>query len=249
MFELSLLTLVWCAVTLVLAGTVKGVLGIGLPLVSIPLLALVMHVPQAVALLPVPILISNIWQAFYGGFFSRAVHRFWLLILALIVGTVVGVKVLASVDPRVLYGLIGLIVVVFSLTNHFQPQLRLPAHAEKRLGLVIGLASGVLGGLSSIFGPALIMFLVALRLSKDEFVGTIATFYLCGAMPLIVALGAFEVMGKQELIWSTLATIPLLLGMLIGQVLRTRLNEGTFRKGLLVMLLLAGLALIRRAVV
>ncbi|MFQ5929992.1 MAG: sulfite exporter TauE/SafE family protein, partial [Acidobacteriota bacterium] len=73
--------------------------------------------------------------------------------------------------------------------------------------------------------------------------------YLMGAIPLILALGAFDVMGKQELVSSSVATIPLLLGVLIGQALRTRFNENAFRRGLLVMLLLAGLALVRRALV
>ncbi len=139
-------------------------------------------------------------------------------------------------------------MIVFSLTNHFQPHLRLPPHGEKWLGPIVGFAGGVLGGLSTIYGPPLIMFLIALRLPRDEFVGTIATLYLTGVIPLILALGAFEVMGKQELIYSTLATIPLFAGMLIGQLVRQRFNEDVFRKALLVMLLIAGVVLIRRAI-
>ena len=247
MIELGTIVLLWCAVVLFSAGAVKGILGIGLPVVAIPLLALVMPVPQAVALMPIPIVISNIWQAFHGGYFLPAWRRFWPLILGLVVGTVIGVKLLASVDPRALYIVIGVVVMVFALTSFFSPRLRLPAHGERWLGLAIGLASGVIGGMSTIYGPALIMFLIALRLPKDEFVGTIATFYLSAAVPLTLALGAFGVMGTRELIASTLATLPLFLGMLSGQVLRTRLNQEAFRKGLLAMLLVAGLVLIKRA--
>jgi uncharacterized membrane protein YfcA len=163
------------------------------------------------------------------------------------VGTVIGVKLLASVDPRALYIVIGVVVMVFALTSFFSPRLRLPAHGERWLGLAIGLASGVIGGMSTIYGPALIMFLIALRLPKDEFVGTIATFYLSAAVPLTLALGAFGVMGTRELIASTLATLPLFIGVLGGQLLRTRLNQEAFRKGLLAMLLVAGLVLIKRA--
>ncbi|GMQ90495.1 MAG: sulfite exporter TauE/SafE family protein [Gammaproteobacteria bacterium] len=248
MIELSTVALLWSAVAFFTAGTVKGVLGIGLPVVAIPLLAFVMPVPQAVALLPVAIVVSNIWQALHGGYFLPALRRFWPLILGLVVGTVAGAKLLASVDPRALYVVIGVIVMVFALTSFFSPRLRLPARGERWLGLAIGLASGVIGGMSTIYGPALIMFLIALRMPKDEFVGTIATFYVCAAVPLTLALGAFGVMGVGELIASALATLPLLAGMLCGQVLRARLNQEAFRKGLLAMLLLAGLAVIKRAV-
>lgn len=249
MAEIDLLLVGWCALALFLGGTVKGTLGVGIPLVAVPLLALAMPVPQAVVLLPIPILLANVWQAFAGGHFTNALRRFWPLILGVVVGTVIGAHVLVSVDPRTLYALVGVIVVVFSLSGYFQPALRLPRRAERWLGVAVGLTSGVLGGLSTMHGPPLIMFLVALRLPKDEFVGTIAVLYLSGIVPLTLALGALDVMGRHELLLSALAGAPVFLGVLAGQLVRDRLDQNTFRKGLLVMLLFTGAALIRRAIV
>ncbi|HSG65180.1 MAG TPA: sulfite exporter TauE/SafE family protein, partial [Gammaproteobacteria bacterium] len=205
-------------------------------------------VPFAVALMPVPILLANVWQAFYGGHLLSAVRRFWTLILALVIGTVVGAQILVSVDSRTLYAVVGGIVVVFSLSGYLQPASRLPPRSERWLSAIVGFVSGVLGGLSTMFGPPLIMFLIALRLPKDEFVGTIAVLYLFGIVPLTLALGALEVMGARELLLSALASVPLFLGVLAGQLLRSRLDQETFRKGLLVTLLLTGAALIRRAI-
>jgi uncharacterized membrane protein YfcA len=245
--EPSLIVIVWCALVLTLAGAVKGILGIGLPLISIPLLALVMPVPQAVALMPLPILFSNIWQSFHGGYFSRTIRRFWTVLLGLIVGTVIGTKVLTTVHPQMLYVLVGVVVVVFSLTSYLQPQMHVAPWHERWLAPAAGLLGGVLGGLSTIFGPPLIIFLVALHLQKDEFVGTIATFYLIGVVPLILALGAFHMMGERELLASSLATIPLLTGLGIGQILRRRIAQESFRRVLLAMLALLGGGLIVRA--
>ena len=235
MSELSLLTIVWSALVLVLAGVIKGIIGFGLPVVSIPLLALAMPVPQAVTLMPIPILLSNVWQAFHGSHFTRALKRFWPLLLSMSIGTVIGAKILVAVEARVLYALIGLVVVLFSLTSYLQPQLRIHARDERWLGTVAGLIGGVMGGLSTIYGPPLIMFLVALHLHKDEFVGTIA------------ALGAFDIMGQSELILSTLATIPLLVGMAVGQLLRARIAQERFRHALLAMLSLLGCGLVLRS--
>lgn len=247
MSELGIPTIIWCALVLVLAGVIKGIIGIGLPLVSIPLLALAMPVPQAVSLMPIPILLSNIWQAFHGGHFSRALRRFWPLLLTMCAGTVVGVKILSAVDARALYVVVGVVVVLFSLTSYLQPQLRVHARAERWLGPIVGLIGGVLGGLSTIYGPPLIMFLVALHLHKNEFVGTIATFYLIGIIPLIAALGAFDIMGRTELLASTLVTVPLFIGMTIGQLLRTRVSQERFHHALLVVLSLLGCGLGLRA--
>lgn len=247
MTELSAGVIVWCALVLVLAGAVKGILGIGLPIISIPLLALVMPVPQAVALMPLPILFSNIWQSFHGGYFLKTLRRFWTLLLALIIGTFIGTKVLSAVHPQMLYVLVGVVVVIFSLTSYFQPQLRVAPRQERWLAPAVGLIGGVLGGLSTIFGPPLIIFLVALHLQKDEFVGTISTFYLIGVLPLILALGAFHMMGQKELIASSLATVPLLTGLALGQVLRARVAQESFRRVLLAMLTLLGCSLVVRA--
>lgn len=240
--------LLWCSIALVLTGVVKGVLGIGLPLVAVPLLALVMPVPQAVALMPIPILVANSWQALYGGQFLATLRRFRLLIITMIIGTFIGVKILTLTDPRVLYAIIGSIVIVFSLTGFIRADFQVRVQVERWLGLIVGLASGVLGGVSTIAGPPLVMFLAALRLPKDEFVGTIAGLYLCSVIPLTFALGTFGVMGGKELLWSALATVPLMLGVPLGQLLRRRLNQETFRKGLLAMLVLTGLSLIGRVV-
>ena len=75
MMEADAAFLLWCAVSLAVAGVVKGVTGIGIPMVSIALLSLVISVPQAVALLPVPILVANTWQAFRGGRFASSQRR------------------------------------------------------------------------------------------------------------------------------------------------------------------------------
>ncbi|NIM74430.1 MAG: TSUP family transporter, partial [Gammaproteobacteria bacterium] len=106
----------------------------------------------------------------------------------------------------------------------------------------------VLGGMTTFFGPPLIMFLFALDLEKDVFVGTISTLYLCAAVPLAFALGMFGVMGAQEYLWSTIAAAPLFLGVLIGQWLRARISQSLFRRGLLVMLLVVGVRLVYRAI-
>jgi uncharacterized membrane protein YfcA len=164
------------------------------------------------------------------------------------VGTVIGARILAVGDPHALYAVIGVIVVSFSLIGYFQPELRLALHHERWLGALVGLVSGVLGGLSTMWGPPLIVFLVALRLPKDVFVGTIGALYLLGIVALALALGAFHVIGRLELLTSAVATLPLFLGVLLGQLLRGRLDQEKFRKGLLAMLLLTGLALIRRAI-
>lgn len=248
MAELGFELLVWCAFALFVAGVGKGILGFGVPVVSISLLSLVINVPTAVALLPIPILLSNLWLLLSSGQVLRTFRRFGLLIAALVIGTFVGARLLMEIDQRTLLGIVGVAVLVFAVSAHFPRQLRVGPRAERWLGVPVGFAGGFLGGMTTFFGPPVIMFLFALNLEKDEFVGAISTVYLCAAIPLAAALGMFGFMGPQEYAWSTAAAAPLFLGVLAGQWLRTRISQSAFRRGLLLMLLVVGVRLIYRAV-
>lgn len=249
MAELGYALLLWCGFALLLAGVVKGILGIGVPVVSVSLLSLVVDVPVAVALLPVPILLSNLWQSFSSGWIRRTFARFTPMILALVAGTFVGARLLVAMDQRVLLGIVGAAVLAFALSAHFPRRLHVAPRTERWLGAPIGFTGGVLGGMTTFFGPPIVMFLFALRLEKDEFVGTVSTIYLCAAIPLAAALGMFDFMGPDEYLWSTAAAAPLFLGVLVGQWLRTRISQPVFRRGLLLMLLVVGVRLMYRAVV
>lgn len=248
MTELGTGVLLWCGFALLMAGVVKGMLGIGVPVVSVSLLSLAISVPMAVSLLPIPILLSNLYQSLFGGHVRSTLRRFGPLIVTLVVGTFAGARMLKDIDQRILIGIVGGAVLAFAVTAHFPRYLHLGSRAEHRLGMPIGFLAGVLGGLTTFFGPPLIMFLFALNLDRDEFVGTISTIYLCAAVPLAAALGMFGIMGRQEYLWSIAAAAPLFLGVLIGQWLRSRISQPAFRRGLLLMLLVVGVRLILKAV-
>lgn len=202
------LVIAWCAVVLLLAGGVKGTLGIGMPLVAVPLMSLLIPVPVAVALLPMPILFANLWQAFAGGHFAPSVRRFWPVIICMIVGVVLGARLLVSMDRTLLYLVVGIGVIVFALSGRFVPGIHLPARAERPVGALAGFLAGTVGGVSTMYGPMLIPYLIALRLPKDEFVGAIGTLYLIGIVPLLIAFAGFGLMGPAEFAWSTAAAGP-----------------------------------------
>ncbi|NIM29193.1 MAG: TSUP family transporter, partial [Gammaproteobacteria bacterium] len=104
MTDLVFGVLLWCTFAFFMAGTVKGILGIGVPVVSVSLLSLVIGVPAAVVLLPVPILLSNLYQSLFGDQFGNTLRRFGPLIVALVIGTFVGARLLVDIDQRTLVG-------------------------------------------------------------------------------------------------------------------------------------------------
>ena len=241
------MTILTVAVALGAAGLVKGLAGVGLPLLAVPLMALSIDLVLAVALMPISLLITNLWQVASSRHVLPASRRFWPMILLLPVGAVLGVKFLAEADPRVLSAIVGGAVITASLLMQFQPDWQLPKRLEHAVGPVAGFASGLLGGVSAMFSPPLILFLVSLRLEKEQFVGAIGLMFVAGVIPMVVALGLFEVLSAEGFLWSALAAIPVFLGQLAGQLLRRRIPEKPFRLLVLILLLASGLNLIRQA--
>ena len=247
MDDFDIATLALLALGLVAGGVTKGFAGSGLPTVSVASMAIVIDVPTAVALMPIPLLVANARQAFRGGYMRNAMRCFWPLLVCLPFGTVLGVKVLTGIDARTVSGLVGAIVVAFALLSQVRFEWRVSARRDRQLQPFVGLGAGVIGGISSIFAPLIVMHLMSLRLPKDEFVGTVGLAYLVGIVPMILALAAFGRLGQTETLWGAAALVPVLAGMFLGERLRGHFSETLFRRCLLVLLLLAGLNLIVQA--
>ena len=233
-----------CSLSLFAGGVVKGVTGVGIPLVSLSLLSLFLPLADAVVLLPVPIIVANIWQSVARGRFVPALRRFWPLVLAMFIGTVAGANLFVSLEAAALNLLVGALVVVFSLSSFMNPQLRLPSRFERGLGVAAGVLGGFMGGVSALFGPPVIMYLTSLRLDRETFVGVISSIYLCGATALVVVFGSVGVMSGTQLAESFAACAPLMLGVWAGERFRGRIREAVFRKLLLVVLLGVGVRLV-----
>ena len=248
MDDFDIATLALLTLGLVAGGLTKGFAGSGLPTVSVASMAVVIDVPTAVALMPIPLLVANTRQAFRGGYMRNAMRRFWPLLLCLPFGTVLGVKVLTGIDPRTVSGLLGAIVVVFALLGQIRFEWRVSARRDRQLQPLVGLGAGLVGGISSIFAPLIVMHLMFLRLPRDEFVGTVGLAYLVGIVPMIFALVGFGRLGQAETLWGAAAVVPVLAGMFLGERLRGRFSEILFRRCILVLLLLAGLNLIGQAI-
>ena len=134
-----------------LAGFVKGVIGLGLPTVSIGLLGLLMTPAQAAAILVVPSLVTNIWQAAVGGGLLALARRLWPLLAGICIGTVIGVALLPRDDNGRATVWLGLALAVYAALGLVKVHFAVPRHAETWLGLLMGAATGAITVATGIF--------------------------------------------------------------------------------------------------
>lgn len=243
--EFDSLTLAVIAVAFIFGGLSKGFIGFGLPLVSIPVCATVVSVPLAIALTAAPILVSNLYQTFHGGRQGIVARRFWPYLVTLIAGVLIGAQILARADHETILVIVGSLLLIFVTAQFFDIKPDIPSKAERRLNPIIGFIAGLLGGVSSMFGPIAITYLVALKLPKDLFISTIGLFYLTGIVPLYVTLVVTGVISRDEIIASVLVCIPLYVGLWFGTWLRGRMSQELFQRALLIALVIISLNMIR----
>jgi len=212
----------------------------------LPLLYTSVPIREAVAVMYGPVLVMNLWQTFQGGYFLVALRKFWPMMISVVLGTWLGAKTLVSIDSNVLQIVVGATVAVFSLINLLQPKLTVPERHALWLSVLVGITGGFFGGLTLFIGPAVIMFMVALRIPKEEFIGTIGLVYLLGVIPTGISYIVEGVIRSEHIVPTLVACVPVFVGMLIGQWVRHRINEDTFRKVLLIAMVIIGLNMVRQ---
>jgi hypothetical protein len=231
----------------VFGGVVKGVTGVGLPLVLVPLAAQFVPVPEAVALVSVPMVVTNVTQAAEGGDTLAAIKRMWPILVLLVIGTVIGVHLLVTINRRLLSLILGPSFLAIAALLVVMPRVRLSPAAARWGGPAVGLGAGVLGGMSAMFGPPMIAYLVGLRTEPDSFVKQMAIFACTAAITMLLMLGGSGSLSGLDLAVSAGAIVPIQLGMPIGRSLRGRIPPAVFRALVLIVLAVSGIDLLHRA--
>jgi uncharacterized membrane protein YfcA len=229
-----------------LAGFVKGVIGLGLPTVSIGLLGLLMTPAQAAAILVVPSLVTNVWQAAVGGTLLALARRLWPLLAGTCIGTVIGVALLPRDDNGRATVWLGLALAIYAVLGLVKVQFSVPRHAETWLGLLVGTATGAITVATGIFVMPGTPYLQSMQFDRDRLVQALGLSFTVSTITLAAAL-AYTGHVQKSLAWpSIVALAAALIGMGLGQLTRGRIKTETFRLCFFVGLMLLGIHLALR---
>jgi hypothetical protein len=236
--EIAIIVLVMIA-----AGVVKGVIAFAFPVVVVALLANVIDPAKAIALGVLPGLTTNAVQVRRRDL-RPVIERFWLLILAMIAAIVIGAAVAAWISKPLMLVLLGAMTLAVSIFFAVNPRVEIAPRWRKAASLPFALTSGFFGGLTTVFGPPIVMYFVAIRVSRDDFASWLSLIYTIGWVVIVVAFGATGFMSQADLALSVLLVAPALFGLWMGEKLRRRIDQELFRRLVLIGLGLSGARLI-----
>lgn len=225
--QISTIVLVVCAY--LVAGFVKGIVGMGLPTVALGILAAVITPAQAAAILIIPSLATNVWQMVDGPYLWSLLKRLGGMLTGMFVGGWLGMGILTGANAKPAAIGLGIVLIVYSLMGLTKLKFSVPRHVEIWLGPLVGIATGYVMAATGVFVIPALPYMQAIGLEKEELVQALGLLFTVSTIALAIVLwdgGAFNLsLGTLSLF----AILPAVIGMFVGQRVRKRISQDAFR--------------------
>ena len=240
MFEPVLLLI---AGAFLLAGFIKGVIGLGLPTVSMGLLAVTMPPAHALAIVIVPAIITNIWQTFVGPYLLDIIKRLWPLMIGAVIGIWLGSGLMTGPYTRYSGIVLGLLLVVYAIVGLSRFSFSIARRNEGWIGGIVGVVTGVISAATGVQVIPSMPFMQAIGMKKDELVQALGVFFTVATLSLGFGLTTAGLLTAATALPGAVAMVAAFTGMYIGQAVRSRLEPEAFRRWFLYWMILLGLYL------
>lgn len=242
--DLTALQIVGIFATFLFAATAKGVTGLGFSTTSLPILAVLVGLKDAMPLVIIPSICSNLVVMRQAGRFTETVQRFWPMFLALLPGLVIGLWVLSHVDGVQAGAALGVMLIFWCAFSFGKPDLKLAPHLERPLAPISGCMTGVINGLTGSQVMPAVPFLMMLHLERNLFIQAVNCSFTLSSLVMALGLGQLGLFERSDVVISSLGVGLVFAGLRLGTAIRHRLSERLFRNAILAMLTVMGLSLV-----
>ena len=232
--------LILIAAAFLAAGFVKGVIGLGLPTVSMGLLAVTMQPSHALAIVIVPAIVTNIWQTFVGPYLRDILRRLWPLMIGTVIGSWLNAGMLTG--PYVEYGpiVLGLLLVIYAIIGLSKFSFSVARSNEKWVGGIVGLITGAVSTVTGVQVIPSMPYMQAIGMERDELVQALGVFFTVATVALAFNLTSAGLLSAATALPGAVALVFAFTGMFIGQVVRSRMQPEAFRYWFLIAMILLG---------
>jgi uncharacterized membrane protein YfcA len=229
----------------IVAGIAKGAIGMGMPPIAIGLMSFAVPLESAIAIMVVPTMVTNIWQAIYGGGFRPLMRRFGSMAATATVGILAVGYLLSDLGSPGTAGWVGVLLVLYSLIALTPYRPRVPRRAEPWANPLIGLASGAVAGTTGVAAVPFLPYMQSLDMDRHELVQALGIMFIFITGMLAVSLALHGAYHLTTSVAGIAAVAPTMVGVWLGQHARRRLSAETFRRIFIFGMLGVGLQLAR----
>ncbi|GJM14838.1 MAG: hypothetical protein DHS20C13_01650 [Thermodesulfobacteriota bacterium] len=230
--------------TFFIAAFIKGLTGLGFVSLCLPVIALFIKLEQAIPLVVLPSLLSNVMIIYQTGRLKQSLRRFWLLYVSALPGIYAGVLILNMVGNYAAKIILGVLSIAYSLLLLLRIEIAIPERKERILSVPVGLTNGFLNGLTGTQIIPMLPYLLSLKLDRNGMINAINLGFTISITVLLIIFGKFNLISLETLKYSILGAIPVAAGIYLGGKLRYKVSEERFRMAVLLILIVIGINLI-----
>lgn len=243
---MSLTQMLVVAVAFIVAGIAKGAIGMGLPPIALAIMSFAVPLEAALAMMVVPSLATNVWQAIYGGGFVRLLRRFGLMAIASVAGLIAVAVTFDQLGSQNAVSWVGVILVIYAALALTAWRPAVSRAAERWANPLVGLASGAVAGITGVAAVPFLPYMQSLDIDRHDLVQALGIMFLFIIGALTVALGIQGAFTPTNLAGGLLAIAPTFLGVWLGQKARHAVSPETFRRIFLIGMFVVGLQMAAR---
>ena len=237
--NLDQITLLVILFSLCLGGFTKGVISWGFPVISLPILTIVLPPTSALFLLFFPIIFANIREINFKN--MRNYKKLIPFSIGIFSGILIGSYIFHNTKSEIISIAIGITIIFFAFINFKGFKINDILVFNKLFGLLYGLFSGVIGGMTTVLGPLMIIYLVSLNFSKERFSQNVSFLVFATLIPLYIMFFIYQKVVVNDFLVTSLALIPAMFMQYIGLKIRDKIPQETFKKLTLIFLTFVGL--------
>lgn len=242
-------TLIIIAIMFLMAGTIKGLIGIGLPTIAISMMSLIIDARLAITLTIIPMFISNLWQVYRSGEIWETFQKYRVFSALLIISILISALSSKTIPSNFILIILGTVITVYAILSllKWTPHIseRYDIHAQAGFGMI----AGILGGFTAIWAPPMIIYLTSRQTPKEDFIRATGMLITIGSIPLLIGYIQNGLLTKDIALSATFMIIPVLIGFAIGEHLRRYVSAQKFLKIVLCIFTIMGINLIYRGFV
>jgi|TARA_B100001059_G_scaffold236773_1_gene290161 uncharacterized membrane protein YfcA len=229
-------------------GAVKGLIGVGLPTVTLTLLSFIFDIKESISIILLPVIITNLYQMLNGKHLKQIIDDTKIFQISAVPTVFLGFYFLLLLKSDTILLILAIVLIYNSFLGLLKYEIKFKNYKSKYYQILIGGLTGTVTGISGIYTMPFIFLLQSLQYSKNKAIQLMGlTFFLFACTQFLLFI-LYDLISFKILALSSIACIPILLGVYLGTVLRRNISENIFKMLFNLMLVFMGILLIIKTI-
>jgi len=229
-------------------GIVKGLIGVGLPTVTLTFLSFVFDIKEAISIILIPVIITNLYQMINGKYLKQIINDTKVFQISALIFIFPGFYFLLIFKSNTVLIILALILIYNSALGLIKYEIKFKNFKSNYYQLSIGSLTGIVTGITGIYTMPFIFLIQSLKYKKNKIIQLMGLTFFIFSSAQFLLFSLSDLINTKVLILSSVACVPIFLGVYLGTHLRENISETLFKLLFNLMLIFMGFLLIIKTI-